>query len=137
MRKQIKTTDGIKIVSSTEELDALGLSLTQMRDAYNDLTVAQISKFSDRKTACRRLFDALDEAPKAQKGGKETDRDRMRAFLTKGKVFTIHEVAELLGTSDSNANTGVQLLKTRPGKHHNALVLSKMDDHRWKVEVAP
>ena len=162
MKKQITIENALYTVSTPDQLSAIA-SISQMKDEYNKLTGSNISKFSDKKTGAKRLFEVLPEAPakspKAPKAAKAeavhvettpmmvedfiiqntpgTDREKTRSFLRANRTFTVAQVADFLGTSTSNANTTVQLLKTRPGSHYHALVVEKVATATYKVLVAP
>ena len=135
-------------------------SLIRPPEVLDHLRAKQAGKgFSDKATAARRIEKAVDaatkevktpkaakapsepRAPKAPKAPKEpgakTDREIMREFLTEGKEFVVKDIADLLGTTNSNASTGVQLLKTRPSKGYLALITEKTADGKLKVVQAP
>lgn len=137
-------------VVTTEDLQ--GMKIEDLTRIYNILVGPEkaIKKFADKATGLKRTTDAMDgftntvpaEKKKAAKKEKDPNapksgRDLMRDFLTKDKLFKVEDIAALLNTTNGNAGTGINLLKTRPGKGFHALVTEKQADGFLKVIQAP
>jgi len=134
------------VINSDGELE--GLTLSELTTIYNALVKPEkrIKKFENKEIGVSRtsaLIEGYENTaerkpkPKPKEKKMNTGRDKMREFLTEGKIFSIEDIAALLGTNRSNASTGVNLLKTRPGKGFQALVTEKTEDGKLKVVQAP
>lgn len=140
---------GCEVINVPEDLD--GFSLVALTEIYNMIVPQgkRVKGFGDKKTASARIEKAVGKidghgAPPTVKKqreprekGQKTAREILREFLVVGKEFTVDEVATLLDTTKSNAATTLQLLKTRPGAHHHALITEKMQEGNHRVTQAP
>lgn len=126
------------MIVTKEEDFAAKFSMSELVILYHHLRRAdkpEVRKFESKVIASRRLWaelEAQDFTPPKKRSKRMglTSREKVRAFLKKGVIFTIAEIAEMLNTNSQNASTTVGLLKTRPGSGHTPLKIEKTGEGR-------